>query len=644
MGNQTDIHAILKEYFGHLAFRPLQEDIILSVMEGKDTLALLPTGGGKSICYQVPGLALPGLCIVVSPLIALMKDQVEALKHKNINAEAVFSGMNHYQIERVLDNATYGKLKFLYLSPERLITAMFRDRLPYMNLSLIAVDEAHCISQWGYDFRPPYLRIAEIRPYFPEVPVLALTATATPEVVEDIQQKLAFRNENVFMNSFARPNLIYVVQKEPDKARRLISIAQKLGGSGIVYVRNRKRTVEIARFLADNKIPAGVYHAGLPPKDRDEQQKRWMKNQARVMVATNAFGMGIDKPDVRFVVHVDIPDSPEAYFQEAGRAGRDGQRAWGILLYDEADLNEIKEHFENSWPSPATIKKIYTALGNYFNLAVGAGKDQSFDFDLSDFVNRYNLKPVIAFSALRLLELDGYIALSDAIDAPSQMVFRLNNEGVYRFQVENKRFTLFIKTLTRIYGGSLFTDYTRISEENIAGTLKISVADVEKILRELDQMEVLSYVPRKTKPQLIFVNERIDPGSFYLSPETYEQRKNAARRRLDAMLNYVSDDRHCRSQLLLAYFGETRSQRCGYCDYCVKRNKVALSDYEFSRILELIKPILKASPVSLRQLMDAINEPVSEEDVLRVVNFLLESGKIEKTTGDLFRWRASDTQ
>ncbi len=638
MGHPTEIHRILKEYFGHQFFRPLQEEIIRSVLDGKDTLALLPTGGGKSICYQVPGMVLPGLCIVVSPLIALMKDQVEALKRKNISAEAVYSGMNTYQIERVLDNATYGQLKFLYLSPERLITDMFRDRLQYMHLSLLAVDEAHCISQWGYDFRPPYLRIAEIRPFFPEIPVLALTATATPEVVEDIQKKLAFRERNVFIKTFSRPNLIYVVQKENDKGRRLLNIAQRLGGSGIVYVRNRKRTVEIANFLASHNISAGVYHAGLPPKERDIQQSRWMRNDARVMVATNAFGMGIDKPDVRFVVHVDVPDSPEAYFQEAGRAGRDGQRSWGILLYDETDLHEIREHFENAWPSPAVIKNIYTALGNYYNLAIGAGKDQSFDFEMNDFVKRYNLKPIIAYSSLKLLEQDGYIALNDAIDAPSQIVFRMSNDNVYRFQVENKRFTLFIKTLTRLYGGGLFTDYCQISEENIATALKISVEVVEKLLKELDQMEVLSYLPRKNKPQLIFVNERVDPGAFSLSPETYQQRKEAALRRLEAILNYVTDDRHCRNQLLLAYFGENTTQRCGYCDYCVKRNKVGLSDYEFTRILELIKPILKSSPISLSQLISSVADPLNEDDVLQVISFLLESGKIVKTEGDLFFW------
>ncbi|MGC8865139.1 MAG: RecQ family ATP-dependent DNA helicase [Bacteroidales bacterium] len=640
MDTRPEIYRILKEYFGHQTFRPLQEEIILSVLEGKDTLALLPTGGGKSICYQVPGLVLPGLCIVVSPLIALMKDQVEALKKKNISAEAVYSGLNHYQIERVLDNATYGKLKFLYLSPERLLTDMFRHRLPYMNLSLVAVDEAHCISQWGYDFRPPYLRIAEIRNEFPNVPFIALTATATPQVVKDIQDKLAFREGNVFSKTFGRPNLIYVVQKEPDKGRRLLSIARRLGGSGIVYVRNRKRAAEIARFLINNRITAGVYHAGLPPAERDLQQKRWMNGEARVMVATNAFGMGIDKPDVRFVVHVDIPDSPEAYFQEAGRAGRDGQRAWGILLYDDTDIQEITEHFENSWPMPKVIGEIYKALGNYYKLAVGAGKDKSFDFDLNNFAAEYNLKPIIVYNALRILEQDGYIALSDAVDTPSQIVFRLNNEGIYRFQVENKRYTAIIKALTRLYGGRLFTDYCRISEENIAATLRLSVADVEIMLKELDKIEILSYIPRTNKPQLTFVSERIDPGSFFLSPETYKLRKEAARQRLEAMLQYVTDDRHCRSQLLLAYFGEKESRRCGFCDYCVKRNKVNLSDYEFKQILEQIKPLLKASPLSLRQILEQLNETVDENDVLQVIEFLQESGKIEKTEGDLFVWKS----
>ena len=636
MTKGADIKQILQQYFGHTQFRPLQEDIILSVMAGRDTMALLPTGGGKSICYQVPALAMEGLCIVVSPLIALMKDQVDSLKKKGIVAEAVYSGMNSYQIERILDNATFGRQKFLYLSPERLLTDHFRDRLQYMKVSFFAVDEAHCISQWGYDFRPPYLKIAEIRTFHPGVPVLALTATATKEVVEDIQQKLLFQAQNVLAKSFERPNLIYFVQKEENKTARLLKIAHRIQGSGIVYVRNRKRTSDIAGYLISQGISAGVYHAGLTQEERDRYQNQWMNNQARVIAATNAFGMGIDKPDVRFVVHTDLPDSPEAYFQEAGRGGRDGKKSYGILLYDQADIDDARQNFDLSWPGPGVIKNVYNALGNYYQLAVGSGKDTSWDFDLQAFCNKYSLKPVIAFNALKIIEKEGYITLTDALNSPSQLAFRLSNQDMYTFQVQNARFDVFLKILVRMYGG-LFTAHVRISEEDIARKTNLNADRVSALLAELDKMEVVSYIPRKNKPQVIFSTERIEPDNFYLSPENYEKRKQSARKRLEAMLSYAEDTHHCRSQILLAYFGEVSRHRCGQCDYCLRRNKVEMSDLEFNAVVDAIKPILKKGPLSLQDLSRQVPH-LNEDNLLKTLVFLKENDKVEQDADGKLRW------
>ena len=637
--SKYDIHQILFQYFGYKSFRPLQEDIIRSVLEGKDTLALLPTGGGKSICYQVPAVALEGLCLVVSPLIALMKDQVETLKGKGLEAEAVFSGLSGYQIEKILDNATYGSLKFLYLSPERLITSSFRDRLPYMKLNLIAVDEAHCISQWGYDFRPPYLRIAEIREFHPQTPVIALTATATKEVIDDIQEKLLFKEKNVLSRSFDRPNLIYVVQKENDKARRLLKICNNLNGSGIVYVRNRRRTVEITKFLVQNHYMAGVYHAGMSLSQRNNLQNKWMNNNLRVMVATNAFGMGIDKPDVRFVVHMDIPDSPEAYFQEAGRAGRDGKLSYAILLYDEADIADINENFNNSWPSYGVIKNVYNALGNYYNLAIGSGKDISFDFDLNEFCKRFNFKSLPTFNALKIIEKEGYIALNDAFDSPSQLMFRLSGDEMYNFQVANKKFDGFIKIISRLYGGALYTTHQRINEEAIAKYLNIKTDQVIQLLTELDKLEVISYVPRKNKPQLIFVTERLDASQFYLSPENYQLRKNAAKKRLEAMIDYIKDENHCRSQILLSYFGEKTKVRCGACDYCIKHHLLELDEKEYITIEAELEKIIKDQPISLANVLKQLPSYLDEDKVMQVVDYLVENGKLLRDNYGMLSFR-----
>lgn len=637
--NKYDIHQILFQYFGYKSFRPLQEDIIRSVLEGKDTLALLPTGGGKSLCYQVPAIAMEGLCLVVSPLIALMRDQVETLKGKGLESEAVFSGLSNYQIEKILDHAAYGSLKFLYLSPERLITSSFRDRLPFMKLNMIAVDEAHCISQWGYDFRPPYLRIAEIREFHPQTPIIALTATATKEVINDIQDKLLFKEKNVLSRSFDRPNLIYVVQNENNKARRLLKICNNLKGSGIVYVRNRRKTVEIAKFLVQNHYPAGVYHAGMNLAQRNNIQNRWMENRLRVMVATNAFGMGIDKPDVRFVVHMDIPDSPEAYFQEAGRAGRDGKLSYAILLYDEADITDINENFNNSWPSYGVIKNVYNALGNYYNLAIGSGKDISFDFDLNEFCKRFNFKSLPTFNALKIIEKEGYIALNDAFDSPSQLMFRLSGDEMYNFQVANKKFDGFIKIISRLYGGALYTTHQRINEEAIAKYLNIKTDQVIQLLTELDKLEVISYVPRKNKPQLIFVTERLDASQFYLSPENYQLRKNAAKQRLEAMIDYIKDENHCRSQILLSYFGEKTKVRCGACDYCIKHHLLDLDEKEYITIETELEKIIKDQPISLANVLKQLPSYLDEDKVMQVVDYLVENGKLLRDNYGMLSFR-----
>ncbi|GAB6279699.1 MAG: ATP-dependent DNA helicase RecQ [Lentimicrobium sp.] len=637
--NKYDIHQILFQYFGYKSFRPLQEDIIRSVLEGKDTLALLPTGGGKSLCYQVPAIAMEGLCLVVSPLIALMRDQVETLKGKGLESEAVFSGLSNYQIEKILDHAAYGSLKFLYLSPERLITSSFRDRLPFMKLNMIAVDEAHCISQWGYDFRPPYLRIAEIREFHPQTPIIALTATATKEVINDIQDKLLFKEKNVLSRSFDRPNLIYVVQNENNKARRLLKICNNLKGSGIVYVRNRRKTVEIAKFLVQNHYPAGVYHAGMNLAQRNNIQNRWMENRLRVMVATNAFGMGIDKPDVRFVVHMDIPDSPEAYFQEAGRAGRDGKLSYAILLFDEADITDINENFNNSWPSYGVIKNVYNALGNYYNLAIGSGKDISFDFDLNEFCKRFNFKSLPTFNALKIIEKEGYIALNDAFDSPSQLMFRLSGDEMYNFQVANKKFDGFIKIISRLYGGALYTTHQRINEEAIAKYLNIKTDQVIQLLTELDKLEVISYVPRKNKPQLIFVTERLDASQFYLSPENYQLRKNAAKQRLEAMIDYIKDENHCRSQILLSYFGEKTKVRCGACDYCIKHHLLDLDEKEYITIEAELEKIIKDQPISLANVLKQLPSYLDEDKVMQVVDYLVENGKLLRDNYGMLSFR-----
>lgn len=635
-----DLHAILLKYWGFSSFRPLQEEIIRSVVDGHDTLALLPTGGGKSLCYQVPGVAMEGLCIVVSPLIALMKDQVQALKEKGIKATGIYHGMSRVEIDNAVDNCVYGDVKFLYLSPERLTTDLIRSRIEKMNVSLLAVDESHCISQWGYDFRPPYLRIAEVRTLIPNTPVLALTATATPKVVNDIQERLQFSSARVFQKSFERRNLAYVVFREEDKLNRLLKICRNVPGTGVVYVRNRKRTREISRWLEQQKINADFYHAGLTTLERDAKQNSWMKERTRVIVSTNAFGMGIDKPNVRFVVHMDLPDSPEAYFQEAGRAGRDGQKAYAILLFNESDVMDLKEFHERSFPPLKLIKQVYTCLGNYFQLAIGSGKDQSMPFELTTFARNYGMDPFVVFNALGFLEREGYLAMSEAMSHPSRIMFLVNNETLYRFQVANPGYDSFIKLLLRSYTG-LFSEFTKIRETDIANRAGIPKDNVQKILSDLHDMQILHYKKQNKQPLITFLEERMSAADLTISKSVYQERKEFAGKRLNAMLDYAQSENKCRSLNLLAYFGETDAVRCGQCDVCLERNKTGVSSYEFEQILALVKPQIRENQINLETLIHELDIQLSERKVINVIRYLQDKGIISTDKEGILHWHNS---
>jgi ATP-dependent DNA helicase RecQ len=605
----------------------MQEEIIQSVLDGNDTLALLPTGGGKSVCFQVPALVREGICIVVSPLIALMKDQVDNLQKKGIAAIAITSAMHKREIDIALDNCVYGQIKFLYLSPERLGSDIVQARLKKMKVSLIAVDEAHCISQWGYDFRPSYLKIALLRDLLPKVPVLALTATATKEVVIDIQAQLRFKKENVLQKSFERRNLAYVVINEEDKQGRLMKVVKNVGGTGVIYVRNRRRTQDIAIILQNQKITADFYHAGLLPGERAQKQDNWIKNRTRVIVATNAFGMGIDKPDVRFVAHLDLPDSLEAYFQEAGRAGRDENKAYAVMLYNDADVQELRKNVELSFPSLEEIRQTYQALANYYQLAIGAGQNNAYDFDISEFCNRYNLQPTTVFNSIKFLEKEGYIIATEALYQPSRVHVLVNNEELYKFQVANMSYDPFIKLLLRSYGG-MFDNYVKINESDIARRGKIGRNRVIDLLQKLQQAEILSYLPQTNLPQIIFTVPRLDAKTLHISKEHLAERKAIAVKRMEWMIDYVTSRHRCRSQLLLAYFGETDTYRCGVCDVCLERNKLELTDLDFDSISRQVQLLLGVHSLPLHELINNI-QGYKEDKCIKVIQWLLDNGRLE---------------
>ena len=633
----SKINEILFKYWGHKEFRPLQEEIIHSILEGKDTLALLPTGGGKSICFVVPALAKPGICIVVSPLIALMKDQVYNLNKRGIPAVCIVSGMDKREIDILLDNCVYGDIKFLYVSPERLQTKLFIDRVKKMKVSFLAVDEAHCISQWGYDFRPPYLKIAELREIIPQLSIIALTATATPDVVNDIQDKLKFKTKNVFQKSFSRSNLAYLVRKDEDKWGRLLRICNRIKGTGIVYVRNRKKTKEIAEFLQRNKISVAFYHAGLDQQKRAAIQEDWIKNKTRIIVSTNAFGMGIDKPDVRFVVHLDIPDSPEAYFQEAGRGGRDELKAWGIILYSEADVVALEDGFKNSFPDLEAVKKTYFSLGNYYKLAVGSLAEDGFEFNISDFSKKFSLNPIIAFNSIKILENAGYIQMSDAFYSPSRIKIIVNQTELYAYQISNKNLDSFIKILLRSYT-ALFDEFIKISESELAKRMQLSVDEIKRYLQKMDEQQILVYIPQSELPRITFPVARIAEKEFNLAPEIYHQRKLAAKTRMEAMKNYVADQHHCRSLLLLNYFGEKEGYRCGICDYCLKENHLKLSNIEVESITAEIKQLVQKEFIDVKSLKCRMVH--HNEDKLKVIlRWLLDNDQLIITEANYLRWK-----
>ena len=580
---------VLREVWGYSAFRPMQQEIIEQVLQGKDVLAILPTGGGKSICFQVPALVLPGICLVVSPLIALMKDQVENLNARGIRALLVHSGMSAHEIDVALDNAVYGDYKFLYLSPERLKTPLFRTRVQRMSVSMLAVDEAHCIAQWGYDFRPDYLEIQQIRPLLNEtmgqrVPILALTATATPKVAEEIMTHLQFKQPNLIRSGFERPNLSYVVRTVEDKLGHLLRVCQGVDGSGIVYLRERKKCEELAAFLQSKGISADFYHAGMSQQERSRKQEAWKNDRLRVIVATNAFGMGIDKPDVRFVVHFNAPESLESYFQEAGRAGRDGLKAYAVLLYNARDQQRLSQIFRMSFPEPDYIKEVYQKVFNYLDLAFEEGAGMTFSFDWTDFARRYKLQASMAYYAIKYIELCGYWVLTEELDNPARMQFVVNREELYNIQLKRKDVDAFVKALMRMYP-AIFSNWVRIDEEHIARTTLLSRPEVHERLLELSRMRIIQYRPRQLTPLLHLNNERLVPSNFYLSKKDYEQRKGIFEERMRAMLDYASQEGGesfpkcmCRSARLLQYFGQTETTDCGVCDLCINRGVRRVTD------------------------------------------------------------------
>ena len=624
----TDYHEILKQYWGYDDFRGIQEDIIRSIGSGKDTLGLMPTGGGKSITFQVPALAKEGICLVITPLIALMKDQVQNLVNRGIKAAAVYSGMTHEQIMVALDNCIFGHYKFLYISPERLDTDLFRAKLKSMQVSMITVDESHCISQWGYDFRPAYLKIAEVRELLPGVPVLALTATATPEVVKDIQERLSFAEENVFRMSFERKNLAYIVRNTEDKLGELLHILKHTEGSAIVYTRSRKKTKEIAQLLNQQGYSSTFYHAGLNNEIKDQRQKSWSKGEQRVMVATNAFGMGIDKPDVRLVIHIDFPDSPEAYFQEAGRAGRDGLKAYAVLLHAKSDRTLLKKRIADSFPEKDVIKQIYEHLNYFFQMPMGEGLGCVRAFNIDEFCKNFKHFPIQVDSALRILTRAGYLEYTDEQDNNSRLMFTMRRDDLYRIRERNAETETLLNALLRTYTG-LFSDYAFISENTLAVRTGLSRQQIYDILILLSQQHIVHYIPGKKTPYIIYTTERRSINQIHISKEVYEDRKESYIQRIKAILDYAETDDKCRSRMLLRYFGEKNEHNCGQCDVCQGQHPSGLKFTNFSKWEERIYHSLKESPCSSSELVERFDTE-DKAEILQVLSYLLAEEKINQ--------------
>ena len=622
MANPSDI---LKKYWGYTQFRPLQEEIIQSVSGGKDTLALLPTGGGKSICFQVPALLREGVCIVVTPLIALMKDQVANLQKRNIPAVAIYAGMYYQDVERLLEEVRRGKYKFLYVSPERLQSKRFLEYCDGMPVNLLAIDEAHCISQWGYDFRPAYLEIAAIRSYFPKVPLLALTASATPKVQQDICAKLLMKQPAIFTKSFARHNLSYSVIEEDNKPEKLKHILQRVQGSAIVYCRNRKRTREVADMLEQAGIAATYYHAGLTGEERAVRQELWLNSRIRVMACTNAFGMGIDKPDVRVVIHYDATDGLEAYYQEAGRAGRDEKKAYAVLMYQQQELTEMVRMMVLQFPEVEEIREVYQCLVNYLQVPVGSAEGVYYDFDINDFVRKFELNITITYSALKILEQEGILQLSESVFMPSRVEFVISKQTLYDFTEMQPVFDPLLQTLLRTYEG-IFDTPVPVYEKQVARLMRKPESQIIEWLQQLHQRRILKYSQRKEEPQLCFTQERVSAQHLRIDMGRIKERMRVYKERLDAMLSYIRNKEVCRTQVLVQYFGEKNTTACGICDVCIDKKKKPLEGKEAEAIAIQLMAQLQAEPMEWADVRNRLLS-VKEDALLEVMQFLIAEGR-----------------
>ena len=627
---------VLIKYWGHTSFRLKQEEIINSVIAKKDTLALLPTGGGKSICYQVPALLNEGICIVISPLIALMNDQVRFLKSKGIKSVAITSNMHFTEIDTALTNCIYGGVKFLYLSPEKLQNELVQTRIKEMNVNLITVDEAHCISEWGHNFRPAFRHIDEIREIIPNIPVLALTATATSSVIQDIQESLNFKEKNLIQSSFSRVNLSYVIDNVEDKKSRLIKLLNKIKSSVIIYVGSRKAAKEITHFLVENKFSANFYHGGLSAKIRDDRQESWTKNQTRIMVATNAFGMGIDKADVKLVVHLELPSTIEAYFQEAGRAGRNGETAYAFLLANSNDIRKQEELLSLRYPSIKDIKMCYQDIANYLQIAEGVLPIEPIPFNILKFSERYKSTYLKTFNILKYLEKEELFKISDTLHTPSKLIMNVNNSKLYKFQISNKYYDRFIKLLLRSYG-NLFNNYVFINELQLAERYNSDVTEVKRLLIKLQQLEIVKYQEQNSNPQLTFIKARKDVEALQLNEVKWEKRKEYEKNKLNRISDYISTNKTCRSKMLLHYFGEENSEKCGVCDVCVLEKRKNIKDKEFLRISNKIKEYLQEKEHSLEEICTLLPN-TNEQEIINILNFLFDNDKVGKY-GNKYQWK-----
>ena len=629
---------VLIKYWGHTQFRLKQEEIIKQVIEKRDTLALLPTGGGKSICYQVPALMQEGICLVISPLIALMEDQVRFLKSKGIKSVSITSGMHYNDIDTALTNCIYGGIKFLYLSPERLQNELVQTRIKEMNINLITIDEAHCISEWGHNFRPAYRHISEIREIVPEIPVLALTATATSSVIADIQDNLNFKEHNLIQSSFVRENLSYVVDNTEDKKTRLLKLVNKIKSSVIVYVGSRKAAKEITDFLINNNYSANYYHGGLAAKTRTERQESWTKNQTRIMVATNAFGMGIDKPDVKLVVHLELPATIEAYFQEAGRAGRDGNQAYAFLLANKTDVKKQQDLLKLRYPSIKEIKEVYQQLANHFQLAENVLPEEAISFDIVAFSERYKTSNLKVYNMLKYLEKEEQIKLSDAIHTPSKLMMKVSNAQLYKFQIANKYYDNFLKLLLRSYA-NLFYNFVIINEQEIANRFNVTIDEVVRLLNKLVQLEIVKYSPKNNNSQITYLKARKDTEKLYLGERKWEERKKYEQEKLEKITNYISDKGTCRSKLLLHYFGEKESEQCGKCDYCIKEKRQKIKEAEYQKITSSLKEILIEKELTIEEICTLLPK-TDEKQLITIIQYLFDNDRVGKF-GNKYQWKSN---